>query len=261
MQSLTQRKQDAIWGNKWNIMHVFETYFTGRNIYMAENTSSADKNIISNGDFEEDDGWTLGGGAAIDRSARFSKDDGLLFNTAGSCAQDVEGLDPAVYVFHFFLKGKCGVQVVNGDGRYWNAKTLTWSVSPVTNNYNNAEWDNASFFLKIVDTTDITISFLGAGEIGFIDYVRLYKKEMNPSYTLVVNYEGYTVTMKTLHLAAGEKDPNDKIPDYSKENYFDNSFMVGSESSYAQEIYQDILDTVRPQGIKVYVEFVERAAE
>jgi hypothetical protein len=262
MQSLTQRKGDTIWGTKWNIIHVFETYFAGRRIYLCENTAQIDQNMITNGDFEEAGMWTLtGDGAEINVEARFSKDQGLSLIGTGDCSQTVTGIASGVYIFHFFLMGKCGVRVLKNDGKYWNAKTLAWSDSPVSNTFNNILWDNVFFFIKVPENTELNFTFLWTEGTGYVDYVRLFKKEPYPTFTLVVNHEGYNVTNRTLHMAAGREDPYEEIPDYTKESYYDKSFLVGSESSYTHEIYQEILDVVRPRGIRAFVEFAERAAE
>jgi hypothetical protein len=262
MQAITQRKGDKIWGNKWDIIHVFETYFPGRRIYLCENTSSLETNSIINGDFEEPGGWVLGSGAVIARDARFSKDRGLLFNGSGICTQSITVIHGGVYTLHFFLKGECNIQIQCNDGQYWNAKSLSWLASPTLNNYSREEWDNDFMFIRAGDNSVLTVTFKATAEkAAYIDYVRLFKKEKNPSYTIIVNHEGFPTIGKTLHLAAGGEDPSHDVLDYSNESYFDHSYIVGSKSSYTHNIYSEILDIIRPKGIKAYVEFAERATD
>ena len=75
--SITERKKDEVWGTKWNIKHVFEAHFLGINVYVCENTDDIDRNLLENGDFEDDEhgentGWELGGDARLTGAARFS---------------------------------------------------------------------------------------------------------------------------------------------------------------------------------------------
>jgi hypothetical protein len=62
---------------------------------------------------------------------------------------------------------------------------------------------------------------------------------------------------KTLRLGEGTVDPVTGV-DYSKESYFDHSFIVGKKGALQSVVYKTVLDTVRPRGIQPFVEFVER---
>ena len=120
--ALTERGGDAVWGNALNLIRVFETYFRDIKCFIAENTGET--SILGNGDFESDDAWVLDNGAVYYSSARFSGRRGVLFRGVGgeTCAQLLATLVPAGnYAFHFFLRGKCGVVIVNDDGEFWNA--------------------------------------------------------------------------------------------------------------------------------------------
>jgi hypothetical protein len=258
MRSLTQRQEDKVWGTAWNIIHVFEAYFPGRRIYLCENTVGNNNNLVSNGDFEEDTGWELDT-ATMDYTAGFSLKRGLCLENAGSCTQTLENIDAGIYMFHFFLKGKCGVQIINSQGKYYKAEMMEWSGSPFINNLGKDEWDNITFLVTIPQDTDVVIGFTAMpGETGFVDYVRFAEKEKNPSFTVLVYSDSDMITDKTLHLAEGESDPSGDIPDYNNESYFDKSFVSGPGSSYTREIYREILDTVRPVGIKAYIDFISR---
>ncbi|MDR1904040.1 MAG: hypothetical protein LBQ88_17355 [Treponema sp.] len=269
MRSLTERQGDEIWGNGPNLEHVFETYFCGINAYVCESTN--EESLLQNGGFEEDtDDWTLAGGAAYTADARFSEKRGLYFNGADgqSCLQALIDISAGAYTLHFFLKGKCGVIIQDAGGKYFNAaeKTLwheeinPWQAEPVTNWFdNNDEWRDAFCFVLLrAETAKLKIKFVSAaGRDAFIDYARFFLKPPNPSYTIVIQYEGYAVEDKTLRLAAGEADPIEDAG-YGKESYFDHSYIVGRKGALQSAVYKSVLDMVRPRGIQAFVEFVER---
>jgi len=203
-------------------------------------------------------------------AARFSGRYGVRFGGAGGeyCVQQqVDRLVTAgVYTLHFFLNGRCGV-VIENDGRFWNANSqrfsgdtvLEWEDAEVVNVFKSPAWNNVHCFLVLPeDTRNLTIRFVGMeGSWAYIDYVRLFAKPANPSYTLVLQYEGYATSEKTLHLAADGEDPVYGI-DFENERFFDNAFIVGPEGVTGSPAFRAVLDTVRPLGIQTFVEFVGR---
>jgi hypothetical protein len=267
MRSLTERQGDEIWGNVPNLEHVFETYFGGINAYVCESTN--EESLLQNGDFEDNNDWTLSGGAVYTSDARFSAKRGLFFSGAAgqSCLQTLIDISAGVYTLHFFLKGKCGVIIQNVSGKYfnadekvlWNEAANPWQTSPVTNWFDHDEWRDAFCFVILgAETAQLKIKFVSAsGREAYIDYARFFLKPLNPSYTIVIQYEGYAIEDKTLRLGEGTVDPISGI-DYSKESYFDNSYIVGRKGALQSVVYKSVLDTVRPRGIQAFVEFVER---
>jgi hypothetical protein len=267
MRALTERGGDEIWGNGPDIENVFETYFGGIKAYVCESTNK--ESLLQNGDFEEDGDWSLAGGAAYTADARFSEKRGLYFSGAdgASCLQTLKDISAGVYTLHFFLKGKCGVIIQDENGKYFNAdeKMLwhdevdPWQTAPVTNWFDHDDWRNAFCFVILkAETARLRIKFVSAsGNEAYIDYARFFLKPFNPSYTIVIQYEGYSIASKTLHLGAGTVDPITGV-DYSKESYFDNSYIVGRKGALQSVVYKSVLDAVRPRGIQPFVEFVER---
>jgi hypothetical protein len=269
--ALVERKRDTIWGNALNMKHVFETYFREITCYIAENTNDEDANILNNADFELDDAWALGGGAVYSYDARFSGKRGLYFDGGGSqsCIQRLERLITAGnYTFHIFLHGKCGVIIEREDGKYWNANdqqftgevVLEWVDDEVLNIFEKPDgWDDAFCFIKIPeDIHRITIKIVSIeGETADIDRSRLFPKPLNPSYTLIFRYEGYSITDKSLHTGAAGEDPIQGI-DYEDESYFDHAFIVGPAGVSQSRAFKTVLDVVRPRGIQAFAEFVEK---
>ena len=267
--ALTERKHDDIWGNALDLKHVFETYFKEIMCYVAENTNK--DSILDDGDFEFDDTWALGGGAAYSYDARFSGKRGLFFDggAGATCVQQLERLILAgVYTFHFFLRGRCGVIIEREDSKYWNANdqefsgsvVLEWMDDEVINVFEKPDgWDDTYCYIKIpADIHKITIKFVSLeGETACIDYARLFVKPLNPSYTLVFQYEGYSITEKSLHLGAIGEDPIQGI-NYEDESYFDHAFIVGPTGISQSQAFKQVLDIVRPRGIQPFTEFVEK---
>jgi hypothetical protein len=268
MRAFTERQSDEIWGNGSNLEHVFETYLGGINAYVCESTS--EESLLRNGDFEEDtNDWTLSGGAAYTADARFSKKRGLYFSGAAgqSSLQTLIDISASVYTLHFFLKGKCGVIIQDATGNYynadekvlWNESANPWQTAPVTNWFDHDDWKDAFCFVVLkAETSQLKIKFVSAaGRDAYVDYARFFLKPYNPSYTIIIQHEGYAIEDKTLHLAEGEADPVSDV-DYGKESYFDHSYIVGRKGVLQNAVYKSVLDTVRPRGIQAFVEFVER---
>ncbi|MDR1837639.1 MAG: hypothetical protein LBQ89_08280 [Treponema sp.] len=267
--ALTYRKGDTIWGNGLNLKNVFETYFSDIMCYVAEKTNK--DSILPDSNFNSDDIWHLNGGAVFDYDARFSGLRGLLFDggTGESCTQIVDRLFFAgKYTFHFMLWGKCGVIIQRGDGKYWNANdqefsgdvVLEWVDDEVINVFEKPDgWDDAFCFIVLPeDLHTLSIRFVSIeGETAFIDYVRLYLKPLNPSYTLIMQYSGYSITDRTLHIGMDGDEPIPEL-DYLRESYFDSAFIIGPTGVSHSQAFDSVLDIVRPRGIQAFAEFVEK---
>ena len=64
-------------------------------------------------------------------------------------------------------------------------------------------------------------------------------------------------------MAAGDDDPNIETtsttppqPRYSNYGYYDKSFLSGVTVGYAKDVYEDLLDYLRSQGVKAYLEII-----
>ena len=264
--ALTGRNGDVVWGNALNMKSVFEAYFPGVACYVAENTG--ENNVLDNGDFESDAAWALGGGAIYSGAARFSGGRGVFLGGAGGehCVQALERIVPeGNHAFHFFLRGKCGV-VIENDGKYWNANdqrfsgdaVLEWMDNEVVNVFESrGEWGNVHCFVVLPeDTRGLSVKFVGLeGEEACVDYARLFAKPLNPSFTLVFQYEGYSISEETLRLAKDGEDPIEGV-DYENESYFDRAFIVGPAGVSGSQAFWDVMDIVRPRGVQAFAEFI-----
>jgi hypothetical protein len=218
--SLTERKGDRVWGNALDMKHIFETYFERIRAFISENTNAMDKNLLGNGDFEEDDQWNLSGSARYTYGARFSGQRGLYFDGgAAAASQTIRNVPAGLYAFHFFLSGKCGVTIMRDSGVFWNGTArannyvLSWHAEPFINGFASPDWNDVFCFVRLDEgVEELTVEFTPvAGEAAMIDYVRLFEKPDNPSYTITLQFEGYTLANKTFHLGAGQNDPAPEV--------------------------------------------------
>lgn len=251
-------------------------------------------NLFLDGDFSTSSptDWDLTK-CTVSAEARFSKSFGVLFDqSGGTLSQTVnvplrtvkEGgvvtdiLDTTFYV-HLFLKGKVSVQIKNSADKYWDFTSKTWKNTETDNfldtavkdregNITSYEWNNKSIYFTIknpVDVTEeVTITFKYADVESYADYFRLYQKQPYSSFTVIAHFEGNTAS-KAFGLAAGNADPNIETqestppqPRYSNYGYYDKSFLSGVPIGFASDIYEDLLDYLRAQGVKAYLEIVIR---
>nr|WP_315442764.1 hypothetical protein [uncultured Treponema sp.] len=221
---LFMRKGARLWGNRRDILNIFKTFYNNQNVYLVNNTEPFADNLLSDGNFEKRDAWSLVD-AVYEREARFEETTGVLFNAAGICSQRVNVERGATYFLHFFMKGNIRVQITDNNGRYWNTTggkdgDGVWSAHEYAVSFASENWVNKSvFFFTDTAVSSITVIFLyEPGYYAFLDYVRLNKKTAASTFSLIAVFEG-VYSDETASLAPGTND--DIIqPDYSKMAYF-----------------------------------------
>ena len=221
---LFMRKGARLWGNRRDILNIFKTFYNNQNVYLVNNTEPFADNLLSDGNFEKRDAWSLVD-AVYEREARFEETTGVLFNAAGTCTQSVNVESVATYFLHFFMKGNIRVRITDNKGRYWNTiggkdGDGVWSVHEYAVSFASKNWANKSvFFFTDNAVSSITVTFLyEPGYYAFLDYARLNKKTAASTFSLIAVFEG-VYTDETASLAPGTHD--DIIqPDYSKMGYF-----------------------------------------
>ena len=287
------RKHDKRWGTPTDVKNVFRQYFPSAEIFLVENTNKIDDpvpefaNLLLDGDIDTDTptDWTLTN-CVSSEDARFSKAYGIKFNQAGGTLSQTVELTaredeehnplPTCFFLHFFLKGEINVQIENAAGKWWDYDNKTWKDSPVDNKFTTAvldnegnitsyEWDNRNLFFNITDATDtVTIYFKYDGVETFVDYFRLFQKQLYSSFTVIAHFDGNTAS-KAFGLASGDADPNITTqeatppqPRYGNYGYYDKSFLSGIPIGFAKDIYEDLLDYLRAQGVRAYLDIVIR---
>ena len=268
------RNHDTRWGTAYDVKSVFRQYFPSATIYLIENTNKIDDttsglaNLFQDGDINTSSptDWTLTNCTA-DEQARFSKKFGILLNQSGATlSQEVNISSSSTYYLHFFLKGHVSVQIKDNNDKYWDFSTKEWKDSAVDNNFSTEDWDNCSlFFHTAYNASKVTVSFVYVDMLTYIDYFRLFAKQPYGSFTVIAHFEGNTAS-KAFGLAAGDDDPNDGSPltdplpqpRYSNYGYYDKSYLSGVPIGFASDIYEDLLDYLRAQGVKANLEIVIR---
>ena len=190
-----------------------------------------------------------------------------MFNESGGKLSQVVTVNAdSTYFLHFFLKGKINVAVKSNSDKYWDFTSKTWKNTPVYNRFESVEdWSNQSlFFITGENDSSVEIAFSYVDSIAYVDYFRLFAKQPYGSFTVIAHFEGNT-SVGVFGLAAGDADPNIETqestppqPRYGNYGYYDNSYLSGVPVGFAMDIYEDLLDYLRAQGVKAYLEILIR---
>lgn len=265
------RNHDSRWGTPFDVKNVFRQYFPSATIYLVENTNKIDDprpgygNLFLDGDIETTTptDWTLTD-CSVTTDARFSGSFGVELNQFGATlSQEVTIDSSAAYFLHFFLKGNVNVQIMDNHNKYWNFSSKEWEDTAVDNNFTSEEWNNQSlFFITNNNASKVTVSFIYVDTDTYVDYFRLFAKQPFGSFTVIAHFEGNNA-VNAFGLAAGDADPNIETteptppqPRYGNYGYYDKSFLSGVAAGFAQDIYEDLLDYLRSQGVKAYFDIV-----
>lgn len=256
------RNHNEIWGNPYDVKTVFEQYFSNAEIYIVENTGNLQAdNLIHNGDFADSSSRWILQNCNLDIGSRFSKTYGVGLYYDSNLKQTVNfaNSERKTCVLHFFMKGKVRLRIKNSAGQYWNSSNNSWNSQSSYTEFECDKWQNQSiFFVTESGVSGIDIEFSGKGnDKSSIDYIRLFEKKPYASFTVIVHFEAESGA-NALSLAPGNSDPNENISDYRKYYYFDKAFLTGAAAGFAQDIYNDLLDLLRAQGVKAYLEIVTK---
>lgn len=257
---LFYRHGDRVWGDKWNTLNIFKSFFNNQNIWLVNNTEPFEDNLLLDGNFERRNAWELSD-CSYEREARFEETTGVLFNASGMCKQAVDVKGDASYFLHFFLKGNIRVQIKDNNGRYWNPKGGefgAWSSTEYSMRYDSTEWENKSFyFITDVNVSNVEVIFLyEPGYYAFLDYVRLNEKTGASTFSLIAVFEG-VYSDETANLAPGTNDDivafdwesmgynspggeDAREIDYDSLSYLDDSPLQEDESPIVTEGNNDI---------------------
>jgi hypothetical protein len=165
------RDGDTIWGDRWDIIKLFKSYFKTEFVYIVNDTDDKNNNLLSDGDFEEQNGaWALDS-CDYSQEARFSERFGLHFDNYGKCCQTVSCIQPdSTYFLHFFQNGNLDAEIKDNNGRYWKPPDPyldefgSWVDVPykIRITVVPGKWEPRSvFFLTDQSVSGVTISFMG----------------------------------------------------------------------------------------------------
>lgn len=272
------RNHDKKWGTPYDVKNVFKQYFPHADIFLIENVNKIDStepglaNLFVDGDISTDDptDWSLTNCTAS-KDASFSKTYGIKMEQSGgklSPAQLIDVDDEATYFLHFFLNGNINVVIENDNNKFWDNSSKSWKSSKVENYFSTEDWDNQSlYFITEEGDSKVNITFEYVDKLTYIDYFRLFRKQPYSSFTVMAHFDGNT-SVGVFGLAAGDDDPNDGSgaenppqPRYGNYGYYDKSFLSGLPLGFANDIYEDLLDYLRAQGVRAFLEIVIRDVE
>jgi hypothetical protein len=266
---LYNRNGDTIWGNCRNIIKLFKAFFNSEYVYIVNNTDEITNNLILDGDFEDDNEAWIFDSCEINTDACFSGRFGVLLDGDSKCSQSVNINTDTVYFVHFFHMGNIAVEIKDNNGRFWKpaAKNVdefgSWvnTKQSITLPGNSEEWEAGSIFFISDDlVSSVTISFLGIDdEKTYLDYIRLNKKDIYPSFSLVVVFTGRS-SPETIGLAPGKDDPIEKV-DYSKMSYIEHAHIYGVANLMLISLYTELLEIVQAGGISSYIEILIKEDE
>jgi hypothetical protein len=268
---LYARNGDTIWGDRWDIIRLFKSFFQSEFVYIVNDTDDKNNNLLADGDFEEQSGAWMLDSCGYSNDARLIGSLGVRFNNYGICSQIADADPDSTYFLHFFQNGNLDVEIKDGNGRYWKPADPwvdefgSWIGTPhkirITGNLGN--WESRSvFFLTDQQISGVTISFMGIdGQEADLDYVRLFKKDAYSTFTLIVVLSGMS-TWDTLGMAPGTGDPvggnSETSIDYSKMSYVEQSHVLGVAVYKYESLYTELLEIVRAVGITSYIEILVR---
>ena len=116
---------------------------------------------------------------------------------------------------------------------------------------------------KIQSDLPATISVTNPKKVTggtYADYFRLFWKQPYGSFSIIAHFEGNT-SVGAFGLAPGDDDPNPlPQPRYSNYGYYDKSFLSGVPIGFASDIYEDLLDYLRAQGVRAFFDIVIKDA-
>ena len=169
------------------------------------------------------------------------------------------------YNLKYILNGRLGIVIKNNNDEYYDLNTNKWESSLINNEYMADKDNEINLNVKANEnTTQITVDFMLFA--NYLDYFRLFQKQPYSSFTVVAHFTGNT-SVGAFGLAAGDEDPNisdsgenPPQPRYGNYGYYDKSFLSGVPIGFASDIYEDLLDYLRSQGVKAFLEIVIKDA-
>ena len=242
------RKGSTTWGTPKNVRQVFQEYFPTASIFLLEGTNDISENLITEGEFENESGWDFETENVRSNLDSFSK----LYsaNLAEGYAKQSVTLENSMYFLHFFGIGDISLTIRDQENNYWDGES--WISVPYTFVWHSNEWTNHNLRLK---TTNSVVEFCFCKSSGFVDYIQLFKKNPWHSFTVIAQFTGGD-TKGSLALAPGSSDNiNTNSTGYG---FYDQIFLTGVKTGFAQDIYQGLLKYVKNVGVAAYINIINK---
>lgn len=264
LRAVLYRGGDTSWGSAYNIRRVFRDYFNTEDVFVLESTGDPEESLLEDGDFEDSGGtnaWVFSGGSSPEPCAAFSRAKGAFLPAEGGTVEQTVNVNPGggkVFFLHWFMKGAVSVRIKDeGSGLYWDCASADWTDTDVQNLRESGGWENRELFFRLPQGTagNIRISFSGAGCETYLDLVRLYLKKAVPSFSVVVHFLGEEGTT-AMAVAEGNADAAGTAKPFW--DYYNDSFLTGQSGGFAEDVYRELLEMVRPCGVRAYIEIVSQ---
>lgn len=151
------------------------------------------------------------------------------------------------------------VFVTTEDARIAKNQTTSNLVNAEAENFGLSYITAENTITKDLDDLSVTVDNPQRSSGGtYLDYFRLFQKQPYGSFTVIAHFDGNS-SVGVFGLAPGEDDPDPlPQPKYSRYGYYDKSFLSGVPIGFATDIYEDLLDYLRAQGVRAYLEIVVR---
>jgi len=262
--ALVSRNNDMVFGTKWNMIDVFKYFFPNSGIFVIEN--AAESSILVNGDFEDDlaGEWNFGGGAIRVSEESLSKKYSLRFTAAGDSAWQDVTCAAGTYFVNLFARGAAASAAAYGikvqrlsDNYFWNEATGTWAAAEVVNarGVGTAFAEDSLFFvLPAAGSVRITFAAMAASTV-YLDKLEVGLKNAYPVFKMLIISSGQSGAF--MNFFPGEVDPVTGAV-YTNASFLDQSFIGGARSGFSSQIYENMLQMIKPSGTKALFEFVER---
>lgn len=284
--ALCIRNLNPSWITKWMIIDVFSYFFDPDIIYLIENYVV--DNLITDGGFELDPStnWSKSeSGASTVSYVTAEMFEGLQCaeisvdssGNAVSLYQTVSAITSGSYTLDFFTKDdralptddlfKIRIQR-SGDSYYYNFDTFLWQVgdtSKTISKNSGTRYEYQQVFVEVpvgMSGQDITITFTNIGGTTtpykyYIDKVGLGTVIPYPTIKLLLVNIGSTLSFTSMW--EGTTDPV-ALLDYTLGSYFNQDYIIGLGGLYSLEYYLELLNIIKPCGVKAIIEIVERAS-
>lgn len=256
------------WATPHSIKSAYSYYFPLQSVYVLENAIETD--LLIEGSFEGVDygektapfsSWVPSGSSVeVVKSVGFQGAKSLKLTGTGAVYQDVSIAAAGPVVVSGAYKGALPLSVQRtSDNKYWNFATDAWQAGAVSLALANAS-EAYALMERVVTmqgagTLRVTYGPPVGGAEALIDYLSVGMKPIYPYIKVIVATFGQGGDY--LNAWPGTTDPVAGT-DYTNATFFGLDYVGGEGGGVPTAYYQQILDYIKPAGVKALFEFVGR---
>ncbi|RDE12108.1 MAG: hypothetical protein C4K49_10525 [Candidatus Thorarchaeota archaeon] len=280
--ALVVRKNNFSWLTTWMIRDVFSYFFDVNTIYVVENYVLDD--FVVDGSFEIDPtlNWVVNtsGGSSISfvahdmfygsTCAEFVVD---ALGSTCSLSQTLSAVPEGYYILNFFVKDDQPSATSNlfklmlqrsSDSYYYNFTSFSWQAAAtykVMSKNSSAEYESKQVFVEMTIDDDLTLTFENVGSTSeeytfWIDRVEFGTMLDYPTIKLIFVDENLGTGY--LSIWPSGEDPIATY-EYTEASYIEQCYVSGFGGTGLLPYFYDLLEIIRPAGVKSMIEVVWRA--